>query len=292
MQAANSFAFKKLPMVTLVALISGCELINPSDPVPSYVHIDEITVDPIPGTGTIHHKFGEVWIYANDNYVGTYSIPATVPLLLEGQTELLFFAGIRVNGIQSAADFYPFLEPHSVMATFDPGTTTQIDMHTRYRSNATVAYIEDFESAHRITDDLDDDPATFVQRITAGTFEGTGSGRILLDEDADIIRVASVPLLNTLPVNGSPVYLELHYKNTVEFSVGLVGHGPVIEPASVSIIVLRAREDWNKIYIELTPALQASQLSAYQVLFVAAHDTSREQSEIYLDNLKIVHIAQ
>lgn len=291
MQVVNSFGSRLLGFA-IIACVAACDIINPADPVPAYIRVDQITVDPVSGTGTTRQKFGEVWVFIDDNPIGAYSIPAVIPLIAEGQHEIQLFPGIRVNGILSTADFYPFFEPHTFNAELVPGEVITVDMHTRYRSNAEIAYIEDFESSHRLTDDVDDDPETFVERILTNPFEGSGSGRIVLTDSADFIQVASLPLLTELPVNGTPVYLELHYKNTVEFSVGLVGHGQAIEPARVSILVLRPQEDWNKVYVELSPALRASQLEAYQVLITAAHDTSTVQSEVYLDNLKVVHIEQ
>lgn len=291
MQAPDKF-MHKLTGLILVLLMIGCDVINPADPVPTYITIDEITVDPVPGTGTTRQKFEEVWLYLNDNLQGVYSIPANIPLIGEGDVALLCFPGIRVNGIQSAADLYPFFEPYSVTVSLAPKETLGLDMHTRYRSNAAIAYLEDFESSHRITDDLDEDPETSVERITDGAFEGFGSGHIVLSDTADFIQVASIPLLTDLPVNGTPVYLEMHYMNNVPFSVGLVGHAAGFEPATVSILVLFPQETWNKTYVELNPALLASQLEAYQILFTAAHDTAMIQSEIFLDNLKLVHIDQ
>ena len=283
---------KKLMLALLVAGVAACDVINPADPVPIYLQVDSITVDPNTGTGTSQQKFTEVWVYINDNPIGAYSVPAQIPLLYDGTAEIKLFPGIRVNGIRSAADFYPFFEPQIVEKEFSPGTTFVVDMHTRYRDNIVIPYIEDFESSQSLIDDVDDDAATSVERVTTGGFEGNGMGRIILNDSASFIQVASLPLLTELPVNGTPVYLEMHYKNNVEFSVGLVGHGTNIQPASVSILVLRPQENWNKVYVELSPALQVSQLQAYQILFTAAHNPDLEQSEIYLDNLKIVHLAQ
>lgn len=291
MQAVSSL-YTRLALLALITSVTACDIINPADPVPAYVRIDDIVADPMAGTGTTRHKFTEVWVYLDDNLIGAYSLPALIPLIASGQSDLLFFAGIRVNGIQSAADFYPFLEPFATSATLVPENVTAFDMHTRYRNNVTFALMEDFESSHRFTDDFDEDTDTFLERVTADAFEGNGMGRIVLTEDADFIQVASVPLLPDLPVNGTPVYAELHYKNNVEFSVGLVGHGQGIEPAAVSILVLRPRDEWNKVYVELTPALRASQLDAYQLLFTAAHNDTLTQSEIFLDNIKLAHITQ
>jgi hypothetical protein len=290
-RAAGIFVCSSLVTGALI-LSNGCDIINPSDPVPSYIRVDSIGIDPVPGTGTSQQKFTEVWVFLNTSLVGAYSIPATIPVIAEGQNELLLFPGIRVNGILSAADFYPFYESFTAQPTLVPGEVTTLQMRTRYRSNAVIAYNEDFESAHRLTDDLDGDPGTSVQRVMTGAFEGTGSGRIALTDSADFIQVATVPLLTSIPTNGTPVFVELHYKNTAEFSVGLVGHAPNSTPASVAILVLRPQSDWNKVYIDLVPALRASQLQGYQILITAAHDGTQEVSEILLDNLKVVHIAQ
>lgn len=273
--------------------LAGCDVINPADPIAAYIRIDEVIVDPVAGTGTSRHQFRDVWIYHNTNLLGAYSLPAVIPLITgDTPAELAIFAGIRVNGILSAADHYPFFVPYEITRTLDAGEVTTLEMRSRYRSNVVVPYIEDFESTHSLTDDRDGNASTFVERILTDAYEGGGSGRIILTTAATTIQVASFPLLNTLPVNGTPVFLEMHYRNNVEFSVGLVGHAAGITPASVSILILRPQENWNKVYVNLTEALNVSQLQAYQILIGAVHDATLAQSEIYLDNLKVVHIAQ
>jgi len=276
----------------LIIGMSACDLINPSDPVPAYIRINEISVDAVSGTGTTNQQFEEVWVYLNGSLAGTYSVPALIPLISPGPADLLIFPGIRVNGVRSVANFYPFFEPVEQTYMLTAGETQVIDMHTRYRSNVAVPFIEDFESSHKFTDDVDDDPDTYIQRITTDVYEGTGSGLITLTDDADFIQVASFPLLSDIPVNGTPVFLELHYKNNVDFSIGLIGHNQGIPPAQATILVLRPQEDWYKVYVDLSPALNASQLQAYQIVLTAIHNTALTESRVYLDNLKVVHIAQ
>ena len=272
-------------------LLSGCDLINPSDPVPAYIQIDEIIVDTVPGTGTTAQKFEEIWVYLNGSLAGAFSVPAKVPLIASGPSDLQIFPGIRVNGIRSAADFYPFYQPLEQTVSLVPAETTVLEMRTQYRSNAVVAYLEDFDGVHQLTDDYDGDPETKCVK-TSDAFEGEGAGLIVLNDSASLIQVATVPFLSDIPTNGTAVYVELHYKNNVEFSVGLVGLAQGIDPALAPILVLRVQEDWNKVYVELSPALLASQLDAYQILFSAVHNPELTQSEIYLDNLKLVHIDQ
>jgi hypothetical protein len=270
----------------------GCDLINPSEPIPAYIRVDEIAVDPVSGTGTTAQQFEEVWVYLNGDLRGAYHLPALIPLIVDGPSELVMFPGIRVNGIRSFADFYPFFVPLEQNFNLVPGETQTIPMRTRYRPNAKVAYLEDFETGHSLTDDIDGEINTYVQRITTDVYEGIGSGLISLNADADFIQVASVPFLANLPVNGTPVYIELHYKNNVDFAIGLIGHAQGIPSSQATILVLRPQEDWYKVYVDLSPALNASQLQAYQIVFSAIHDTTLTQSQIFLDNLKVVHIDQ
>jgi hypothetical protein len=293
MQAVNGLIDRVGVIVLgLSTLVAGCDVINPVDPVPAYVQVDTVTTDFVQGTGTTQQKIEDVWVYLDGSLIGAYGLPATIPLIASGPVDLLIFPGIRVNGIRATADFYPFFEPIEMSVDLTPAETVDLDFHTRYRSNARIAYLEDFDTGHSMTDDRDGDEMTSVERSTTAPFEGSASGRIALSEEAPEIRVASLPLLGDLPINGSPVYLEMHYRNTVPFSVGLVGHGPGIEPSEAPILVLTPTETWNKVYVELTPALSASQLEAYQILIISIYDDTVSESVIFLDNLKIVHIDQ
>ena len=123
-------------------------------------------------------------------------------------------------------------------------------------------------------------------------FEGLHSAYIRLDSVNPYIEVASLPVIENLPTNNSPVFLEFNYKNNVEFGVGLVGISPNSPGGRVIILGLREKEEWNKMYLELTPSLFASDLPAYQILISAFHSSENEISEIYLDNFKVVHIDQ
>ncbi len=273
-------------------LLAGCDIINPADPVPAYLYIGNIAIEPVAGTGTNMHKVTEAWVFVDGNPLGAYDFPATVPVIGEGLATVIVRAGIRVNGVLAAADTYPFFMTWQSEINLAPLQTLDLPVQSRYLPNVVFALIEDFESAHGFTDLRGGDPAIAMTRTTGEVFEGSASGSIVLNTEMNLIQVANLPLLSSVPVNGSPVYLELHYKNNVNFSVGLVGHDPGISPAAVSILVLRPQEEWNKVYIDLTPAVRASQYAAYQILFSAVHDPVLEQSEVYLDNIKLLHFVQ
>jgi hypothetical protein len=289
MRVANSY---RNSLICLALCLAGCDLINPSEPIPAFIRVDEILVDPVGGTGTTAQQFEEVWVYLDGNLRGAYSLPAVIPLLVNGPAEILMFPGIRVNGVRSHANFYPFFEPLEQNFDLVPGETQTVQVRTRYRSTTTIAYLEDFETGNSLTDEIDGDVNTIAQRVTTGAYEGSGCGLINLNADADYIQVATQPLMTNLPVNGTPVYIELHYKNNVEFAIGLIGHIQGLPPTQATILILRPQEDWYKVYVDLSPALNASQLQAYQLVFSAVHDSTLTQSQVFMDNLKVVHIDQ
>jgi hypothetical protein len=71
--------------------------------------------------------------------------------------------------------------------------------------------------------------------------------------------------------------------------VGLIGSGPSRPPVKVYFLNLRAREVWNKIYIDLSEPIAGLAMDGYQIVLRAIHDPERPLSEIWLDNVKLMH---
>ena len=274
-------------LVCLIAF-AGCDTFDPSSPIPVYVAVDTFAVTTTPNEGSASNKITEGWFYANNEFLGSYTLPATIPVIAEGETEIVVFPGIRVNGIAAFPDIYPFYERHLATVQSIPADTVPVTPSTTYLATVAFPLIEDFEASNAFVDDLDGDSETALIPDTVDVFEGVKSGRIVLTAEHDFIEVASLPVLGNIPLTGAPVYLEMNYKTNVELGVGLVGQGPGVPPAKQVFVVLRPRDDWNKIYIELTDQIIASGLPGYQVLFVAVHDQLLETSEVFVDNVKLV----
>ncbi|RLD19180.1 MAG: hypothetical protein DRI69_08950 [Bacteroidetes bacterium] len=274
--------------VLLLSLV-GCEV---DGPIPAYVHIDNFDLSTTTSQGTASERITEGWFYADGEFLGAYSLPADVPVIAEGNTEILVFPGIKVNGIVSTPDIYPLYDRYEINLDLSPATTDSIKPKTEYIKASNFPFIEDFETSNAFIDDLDGNPETKVVVTESVVFEGMHSAYIRLDSANFYIEVASLPVIENLPTNNSPVFLEFNYKNNVEFGVGLVGVSPSGPGGKVIILGLREKEEWNKMYLELTPSLFASDLPAYQILITAIHSSNNEVSEIYLDNFKVVHVDQ
>ena len=271
-------------------VIVGCEV---SGPVPAYVRVEKFDLTTTPSQGTDSEKITEGWFFADGEFLGAYTLPADIPVIADGLTTIRVNPGIKVNGIISTPDIYDFYERHVVDLDLTPGVTETISPTTQYTDFSVFAFLEDFETSNAFVDDLDGNDQTRVETVGPDeAFEGARSGYIRLTEENSLIEVASLPVLTTIPTNGSDVFLELNYKNNVEFALGLTGSAPGLPQTSAVVIVLRPQEDWNKLYLELGPTLLASRLPGYQIFITALHSPVNEESEIYFDNFKLIYVDQ
>ena len=67
-------------LISLFALIfmSSCELYNPAEPTPAYIHIDKFILNTAYLTeGSNSHKITDAWVYIDDQLLGCFELPAT-----------------------------------------------------------------------------------------------------------------------------------------------------------------------------------------------------------------------
>ena len=62
--------------------------------IPSYIEINSIIHTADSMEGAPHHNITDVWVYVDDNSIGTYELPAKFPILYEGNHEIKIRAGI------------------------------------------------------------------------------------------------------------------------------------------------------------------------------------------------------
>jgi hypothetical protein len=264
---------------------SSCEIINPEEGIPAYLKIEEFTLTTSAGQGSSSHRITDVWAYADEQLAGIYEIPKTFPVLDSGSTQLVLSAGIWDNGIAETRVIYPFYFPDTVTLFLEPAKTYTLKPRFTYRPSTKFYFIEDFEAGN-IFDQINGD--TNMVRISGGgdVFEGAFSSAIYLDTVRSAYEGRSstpYPLMA-----GNPAYLELNYKCDQEFEVGLYGTQFGISAFSYAWNI-NPKENWNKIYLNLGPQVTSFSADEYQILIRAVLDsTKRNQSTIYLDNIKLV----
>lgn len=283
---------RALGWLALVGLLWQCDLVNPEEATPAYLKIEEFTFTTSVAQGSNHQKITEVWVSINGEFLGVYDLPALVPVLAFGPTVVKLEAGIRDNGISSIPEIYPFYDPFTVNVDLAAGQTTNITPSTRYIDGIQFGFIEDFEDSR---------PRIFVEQLTGETplnrtqtdvFEGGYSGHIALTKaNNPVVELATGLDFGDLQSAGVFVYLEVTYKSEAPVAWGIVGPGDaILGPEGFFDVGFTPKDDWNKIYFNLSEMIFTSQLDEYKIgLQAFLLETSPDSANVFLDNIKLVH---
>ena len=273
--------------ITLLSFMT-CDVINPDEPIPAYIRIENFDVNTSTSQGSPESKITDGYLYINDEFIGVYELPKTIPVIAKGETKVDIDPGIKENGIAATPDIYKFFTRYSSQVNLDAGEVVTITPSSAYNNLGTFALVEDFDLGNMINFDADDDSLTFSTVTTNGAFDGR-SLKFSVNEDNTHAEIATQEKYQ-LPTKGGATFLEMHYKNDALFEVGLIGYEQnSATPRKFLKITLNPKEDWNKIYISLTDDLIASDLFEYRILFTGNLPTGATEANFYLDNVKLIH---
>jgi hypothetical protein len=273
-------------------LFGSCNLINPEESVPSYIRIDEFSFVAAPGEGTDSEKITEVWVYSNGEMLGAFDLPADIPVLDEGATQIKIFAGIKNNGISSSRIRYPFYTTFDTTLQCVPGAEFLIKPRFFYRDDISIEEYN-FESGQNqfisvIGSDVDLDVIINSDQV----FEGGGSGYALLDNGNNQLLVRTNQELVLTP--GKVTFLELNYSTNNTLAAGLYSFQSTTEKKNLALLMNPTTETvgapvWNKIYIDLG-LIPSQNINAdeFEIYFEAVADTPGKTVEVFLDNVKLV----
>ena len=269
-------------------LVSSCSKDSFEAKVPTYITIDKFTVTSNYALhGSSSSNITDVWVYINDDLVGTYELPAKFPVIKEGTYNVKFYAGIKDNGVSGLRERYLFYTPYEEQITFEKGKEIKIEPQVTYISSTKMAWKEDFESA-ATTFTYTSGSDTIINKVTSDVFEGNASGQVYLQSFMDFFEAKS-PVFSNVSSIGSPVYLELDFKTNEPILVGLK-----TDDDNIGIVNLNTTSAWKKIYINLTPAISQKPANTNFYVFFGIQSSASSpfqtsNPEFYLDNIKILH---
>jgi len=259
--------------------------------IPSYVEIGEITFSTSsPSQGSSSSRITDAWIFTETDLLGGFEMPTTIPVLAEGEVLLYIGAGVWKNGMQSTRVTYPFYAYDTIYADLNAAQVTRLNPSVKYRNNLQFRINEDFEGNHAFSEDLDVNPDTRIVITTEDVYEGNRSGMIHLTQADDNIffELGTVEKFTDLPINGQPVYLEMNYKNDIEFRIGFI-HYEGLNITRRYKVTLVPRQEWNKVYISLEDELSEMGAGLVQIAISGLLPEDVEEGRIWLDNIKLIH---
>jgi hypothetical protein len=283
---------KKIFLLLLIASLFACK--DEPEQIPAYLNLQPYTVT-APG-GASWQKITDGWLYINGEFLGAYTLPATVPVLAEGETEVILFPGVKENGIANTPNIYPYLTRFTKMVTLSGGQTTEFKPSTDYDNDATFAFgigRGDFDGGSFIgLENRDSDDSIQVKITTDGALAGQC---VLMQVDTahPVMDIATEEMEN-VPILGAPeVWLELHYRCDMPFFLTLLS-GPT--EIYTPVFQFNPAAEWNKIYINLTGTIAGTQQSVQRLFFRLSLPRSEETGNysqnsgfVLLDNIRVLH---
>ena len=257
--------------------------------IPTYFQINEIGFNDNINGETSTSKISDVWFYVNDQKQGIYEMPCTFPVIGDGTNNIKIFSGIKVNGISASRDIYPFYESYDTTLNFISDSILSLVPTTKYKQNLNF-YSEDFDGLGNNFDISINSDTNFISPFPTDSVYGKISivGKVIL-QNPFLNFEATTFEIDDFPSAGSPVYIELDYKNNSTFIIGAYVNfsQSVIKK---SIIAINPSEDWNKIYVNLTPTINESiGAQSLKVFISMLRPESMNSAELSIDNFKIIY---
>ncbi len=269
--------------------INSCSLIDPASPSAGYVYIDNFSLQTEYATqGSNSNKVLDAWVLLDNKYLGTFPLPATIPILGEGNHKISIKAGVLENGISGTRAAYPKYISFDTSLAIIAKDTLKINPSISYYPGAIFAQIEDFDDASLTlqTTNIDYAPLVITQQSDPDSYEGN-SGKCTLDSAHTFFEVASSTTF-VLPLN-VPSFLELNYKGDVDFSIGvfITTLNGIIKTDLISV---RASAEWKKIYVTLDKLGAVTTDGIDEKIFIQANlGNTLSTANLYFDNLKVVY---
>jgi len=182
---------------------------------------------------------------------------------------------------------YPFFQADTLAFYPDPGKEIHWQPETRYFPDLRFAWKEDFEVGNSwipVHADMDDDTSIHRVNLPHLVFEGSGSGMIALDRE----HAYSENITNSgFPLPEANTYVEIHYKSTVPFELGILcqGNGQVVTEYLYGV---HPSEEWNKLYFGLNSFLGTFKGSSYRLMIRSQLPEGQESGYVLMDNIKVI----
>ncbi|MCC7504792.1 MAG: hypothetical protein IT259_05820 [Saprospiraceae bacterium] len=278
----------------LPLLFFGCK--DEVEQIPAYLKIEPFIVNAEGGAGW--HELSEGWLYVDGEFLGAYTLPATVPVLAEGDVDIIVFPGVKENGVTSTPNIYPFLSRFELTKALKPGETTTIQPQTAYDPAAVFPWAfnrTSFDGGSTIgIENRDGDPDNSFQITTSGAFAGN-SLVMTVDTSHFLMQIATEA--TALPATfENQVWMELHYACDMPFSLILIGQSGGLSEIPQPVYAFGSTDgEWNKIYLNLTEFLISLNQEQYRLYFVANLPTddsgnySQLNGAVRLDNIRLAH---
>lgn len=295
MKFMNLERFLLLGIMVLTTM--ACNTFDPKTTIPSYIQVDSMPFVGKPNTGGNSQNITDVWLYANGQKLGTYTLPTgPIPVLADGQVKVEISAGTFADGVKGNRVEYPFFNQYSETVGLTKGKTSKMRPSTTYRDILLpFTWLQSFDNGDTCAYGTGGSAnVALVKKVAHSADINTADygGFYAVSQasnDVEILRFNPTAYLSADKVAKIKLnykfYLELDYKSTCDLSVGLEqpdgGHS--------ADLILRPTDKWAKIYVSLADELEVFPSGARVRFFIQSTEAPGLGHSFSVDNIKLIN---
>lgn len=270
-------------MFCLILFSFSCDLVQDHHLNPSTIKVSSVSLTNS-NNAPLSHAIRDIWVYIDDQYAGSFTVPFSIPVLESGERHLKLYPGIRYYGILSKPEIHPLIEPIETTQNLIAGNVVELQAKYHYKNNLSIVLNEGFESGSIFINDLDSFPASKLVRSGLLSRNGNFAGYAALDKQNTVVESAST--FFTLS-NKKTVFLEFDFKSDVDFNVGIISY-----PSKQKnyFLALRPAADWKKVYIPLHEIGFENNEQNFQLAFRASISNTLAMGYFAIDNVSVLSI--
>jgi len=261
--------------------------------IPTFLVIDEFEFTTVDSQGSASSFIRDVWVYENNEFLGAFELPATVPVIGEGERQVTLFPGIREDGSSERPRLFFLYDTDTFSYDAKSGEEIYYKPSTTYDERIRFSFIEDFEDGNLFAADFDGNDSTGLVRTTDEVFEGNYSGKIAVTDSFPAVVVGTANAFGPFLERGTQVFFEFDYNCDVPLTIGYLGLDGQGQQVDFLKVTLLPTEGWRKAYINFSEEFRLDQVVAAQMLIRVDLDErfgqSGDQGRALLDNLKLIH---
>lgn len=282
----------------LFMLAAGCNTINPKEQVPTYIHVDSFHFEfnSLVGNGQVatSHDINTVWAYYNNSPIGVFDLPATFPVMTNGDSatgELTLAPGVPINGFNDLLSGYPFYTLDNWTFKAQPGKVLTHNPKTSFYNSSKISNVATFDNSFKVEMQVLGGISGLVPIVPAYDdslrFWGNGVGSITLNSVIDSSVDSTIQEFSIAAGQNSQI-LELDYKGDLVLYIGIKPYIGGITQNTWYLASTKPTAVWKKIYVALQDYVAQQQATSYKFYIKAVLPSGQTRGRELLDNIQIV----
>lgn len=267
-------------LILCLFLLMSCSKDLALNGVPAYLRIDSVQVSGASRFGIIANDIFGVQIDVGAESRGIWEIKSLIPILQEGDKNLVIAPFVKVNNLSNNFIQYPFLKTSFTLHSFKSTRVDTIIPSFSYYDDTRVVLIEEFENNSNFSN------AT----VSSLAKNGQGSLKIIANNQSTVDSSITSVHVSELSLNpGKEIYLEFDYympSGALMPSISFADANGNIKNLFADNF-LKSNKGWTHVYWRFSSLVGYANVSKGYVTFsLLKNDVPN--GEVYIDNLKLL----